>query len=67
MLGHQGVTLRNRKPDLIGGRVLLGGGFVVSRTRLPADLDVELAAVSLAVCLPTCCHALSCDHDGLNL
>jgi hypothetical protein len=33
---------------------------------LPADLDVELLALSLVPDLPACYHALSHDNTGLN-
>lgn len=33
---------------------------------MPAVLDVELWATSLAPCLPAYCHASCCEHNGQN-
>lgn len=38
-----------------------------SLSLLPADEDIELSVPFPAPCLPTCCHAPSCDDNGLNL
>jgi hypothetical protein len=47
--------------------VSLEVGFGGSETffLLPVDLDVELSAISLALCLPACYHA-SCYNDNGN-
>ena len=52
------------------------GGLRFSKTQvishgslllLPVDSDVELSAVSLALCLPAYCHVTHHDDNGLTL
>ena len=68
--------LRTRRGGHVGGTASLEGGLRFSKTQvishgslllLPVDSDVELSALSLALCLPAYCHVTHHDDNRLNL